>query len=911
MGSSRRGNRTGDETGVTAWLRARSRREADLEREIQDHLALESEDRAGTGASPDEAAYQARRAFGNVTLVKEDTRESWGLRWLARLFEDLRYAMRLMRRSPVLSSVAVASLALGIGANTAVFSVVNALVLRPLPVPHADTLVIPGVDSGGPAPMWSWSYPTYLQMAGRSDLFEHIGGVSVLDRSNVEVGGAGGSLDPGPVRVAMVTGGYFDTLGLAPLAGRLLTADDDRVAGGHPVAVISYSYWTRRLARARDVIGRPLSFDGTTYTILGVTPAGFTGDWVGYPTDIWVPTAMQSQVMIERPGLLTNDGPVWIRVVARLRGGVSVAAADSALTAWYLSKQNGAAQVRALSPLEIAKQSKTRVTFASASRGYSMERDDLGSAFLIGLCIVGAVLLIACANVANLLLARAAARQSEMSVRLALGAARARLIRQLLTESLVLSTCAGTLGVALASVGTPILNRILGSGQEALWLDLHLDGRLMLFALGISVLTGLLFGVVPAMRASRGSIAKSLGSRTSTGAAARFALGKTLVVAQVALSLVLIAGALLFARTLRNLKVQSLGFDRQHVMFIQAAPDQEGLTGGPLADLMDRIQQRIAGEPGVEAIGESTSSVFGGMGGASPAIVPGYTYGPNEDNWVRWNVVTPQYVQAMGMTFIAGRDFTAGDAAGSPRVAIINETMARYYWKDVNVVGRRFGIRRDTGNEIEVVGVVKDARFESLRDVPERTVYLPYRQDASHLRSLLVVVRSASNANVAPRIRALVQQVDPKLPILHANTIDEQLDQALVTERLMATLSGLFGLLALALTCLGLFGVMSYMTSRRTNEIGVRLALGATRPHVMRLVLNESLVLVVAGIVVGIPVALGALRFTQTTLFGVAPSDLPTLIVTSLLLVAVGALASAVPAYRATAIDPVSALRAE
>ena len=865
----------------------------------------------GAGTTPDEAAFAARRAFGNVALVKEDTRESWGFRWLARLFGDVRYALRLMRRSPVLSSVAIISLALGIGANTAVFSVVNALVLRPLPVPYASELVSPAIQSGAPIPLGNWSYPTYLQMAGRSDLFERIGAISILDRSNVEIGGTGGSVDAGSVRVAMVTGGYFDTLGVSPFAGRLLTPDDDRVAGGHPVAVISHSYWTRQLARASDVVGRPLSFNGTTYTILGVTPAGFTGDWVGYPTDIWVPTAMQAQVMIERPGLLTNDGPAWIRVVARLRPGVSVAAAESALTAWFVAKQNAMAPTRPVSPLEIQQAARTRVALMSASRGFSSERDDLGSAFLIGLFIVGAVLLIACANVANLLLARASARQSEMSVRLALGAARSRLVRQLLTESLVMSVCAGALGVLVASAGTPILNRILGSGAEALWLDLHLDGRLLTFATAVSVLTGLLFGVVPAMRASRGSIARTLGGRTSSGTAARFALGKTLVVAQVAVSLVLITGALLFAHTLRNLKAQSLGFDRQHVVVVQTAPDQEGLSGAALADLMGRIQQRLAIEPGVDAIGESSTSLFGGMGGGSPAIVPGYTYGPNEDNWVRWNIVTPQYFQAMGMALLTGRDFSSADISGAPRVAVINETMARYYWKDVNVIGRRFGIRRDTGNEIEVVGVVKDAKAESLREAPERTVYLPYRQDPSHLHNLLVVVRSAGAANMAPRVRSLLQQVEPKLPITHANTIDEQLDQALVTERLMATLSGLFGLLALSLTCLGLYGVMSYMTARRTNEIGVRLALGATRPHVMRLVLNESLILVVTGICVGVPTAVAALRFTQTTLFGVAPWDAPTLIVTSLLLVAVGALASAVPAYRATAIDPVSALRAE
>jgi predicted permease len=868
----------------------------DIQREIDAHLDLETDDQQAAGRSRDEAARAAHRAFGNVARTAEDTREIWGRIWLVRLVQDLQYAVRVMRRSPIVTTLAVLSLGLGIGANSAIFSVFDALLVKTLPVSAPAQLVDFGVLLGSAQirPFTRWNYEEYVRLgdglAGMADVVA----IGESDRSNL--GLAGAAFDPGPVHVALVSGNYFSIFGIGASSGRVLTVADDRVPGGHPVAVISDAYRRRHFAEGTRVVGRALTLNDTTYDIIGVASSSFTGDWVGHPADVWIPMAMQSQVMIERAGLLTSHGPIWIRIVARMHEGVAIdavrAAANTLLGA-------GAAQ---------------RVVVRSDARGYSDERMELTTPLIVVVVIVGLVLVIACANVANLQLARATTRRTEMAVRSALGASRARLVRQALTESALLAACAGAIGLGLAVVGMRILDRLVASGTTDLALDLHLDRRVLLVTSATTMGTAVVFGLALARAAWTRSLSQTLATRgaDATGAPLRFGLTKTLVTVQVAVSMILLVGATLFIRTLRNLETQPLGLDRSHVLLVEAAPMQEGVVGAGIAELMTRLPAALGALPDVRATAASAFAPLEGVGNGSRCTVAGYTDRADDDGFVRTNTVTPRYFETVGMTLVAGRAISVRDTASSARVAVINETMARYYWHTANAVGQRFGLGRDTGNEIEVIGIVKDARLEDLRDAPDRTAFLPYGQDTNHLRSLALEVRTdGPDAAMRMAIRDRLHVLAPTLPVVSLHSIDDNIARMLWTERLVASLSALFGGLALLLTCLGLYGVMSYIAVRRTNEIGIRLALGASRGQTMWLVLIESFWQVALGLVIGVPSSLMLIRVTTSLLFGVTATDLATIAEAGAMLVVVGAMASSLPAYRATRVNVVRALRAE
>ncbi|HYL75558.1 MAG TPA: ABC transporter permease [Bryobacteraceae bacterium] len=884
----------------------RSKREKELEEELQSHLNMAEQDRAARGDNPAEAADSSRKEFGNVGLVKEVTRDMW--RWTAfeRFGQDLRYGLRLMARSKGFTAVAVLSLALGIGANTAIFSVLDALLLKRLPVPHPEQLYTFGYKDAGVS---FEAYPTYEKFRQVPGVFDGIAAICLLDRSNITINGTGGGLDSATVRVGLVSGTYFSMLQVQPITGRTLTADDDRVPGGHPVAVISYDYWQRRFYRAPDVVGRSFTLNGTTYSILGVTQPGFAGDWIGLPTDVWIPIAMQSQVMLERPGLLNNPNPPWIRIVARLKPGVPVAQAEAAL---QVASMSAVREMRNLTPRMLDERLRVKVSLEPSSRGFSMQRTTFQQPLLILMVTVGLVLLIACANVANLLLARSAARQREMAVRLAVGAGRGQILRQLLTESVLLSTLGGAFGILFAIWGTNALLKFVGTGLPELSLDLHPDARMLFFALGLCLVTGILFGLAPAARSARVSVSPSLAGRgaDSGGSAGRFGFGKMLVVVQVALSLVLLIGAGLFARSLRNLKTQDVGFDRDHVLLVWTAPDHEGRQGPNLASLYEAVLERINAVPGVRSASPSAFGVLGGHGGSPVPHVEGYTPKPQEEPFVPWSLVSPGYFDTAGIKLLLGRDFTLRDRETAPRVAIVNETMARYYFGDRNPVGKHFGMRRDPGTPIEIVGVVRDAKYTSAREKNTRMIYIPYRQDLTHLFAMCVVVRTAGNSQgVTGRVRDELRSIDASLPILKIDTAEDQLNDSLVEERLIAALSGFFGVLAVLLACLGLYGVMAYTAARRTNEIGIRLALGASNAGVLSMVLKESMWLVIAGIAIGVPVTLAATRLIATKLFGVSPTDPATIAVATSLMLAIAALAGFLPARRASRVDPMVALR--
>jgi predicted permease len=810
-----------------------------------------------------------------------------------------------MGRSKAFTAVAILSLALGIGANTAMFSITDALMLKTLPVRNPERLVTLSEGS-----FYFFQYPTFQKFRNLKQVFSDVTAVCLLRRSNVIVNGPGGGLDAGTVGVALVSGTYFSTMGATAMIGRTFTADDDRTPGGHPVAIISYRYWERRFGRQPDVVGRSLTLNGTTYTILGVTTPGFSGDWIGEPTSLWIPIAMQSQVMLERPGLLSNPNPPWIRILARIQPGVTLAEAQSA--AQVLNHQI----LRDLAgpnptPYALREIAKLHLDVNPAARGFEPRRTAFGRPLVVLLTVVGLVLLIACANIANLLLARSTARRREIAVRLALGAGPARILRQLLTESLLLAMLGGALGMLVAVWATSALLKIVASGRLGIDLDVHPDGRILAFTTALCILTGLLFGLAPAISASRVALLSAL-KGSGAGSPRRFGLGKALVISQVALSIVLLIGAGLFVRTLRNLKSQDMGFDRDHVLLIWTAPDHIGRQGPALANFYETVQSRIGSLPGVVSASPSAFGLMGDQIGGSPVTVPGYKPAPNEDRFVPWSLVAPRFFATVGMHLELGRDFTERDTEKAPRVAIVNESFARYFFGAENPVGKRFGMRRDTGNEIEIVGLVRDAKYNTAREKNFKMIYIPFRQDLGHLYSMCLTVRTTHESpGLTARIRDELRSLDRSLPILGIESIEQQLDQSLVQERLIATLSGFFGALALLLASMGLYGVMSYIAARRTNEIGIRLALGATRSGVLWMALRETVLLVIVGIAIGVPAALAAGRLISTLLFGVSTSDPLTVGGAIALMIAVAISAGFVPARRASKVDPMVALRYE
>jgi predicted permease len=879
----------------------RRRLRSEVSEDVTAHLQERVDELVETGIPEFEARQQARREFGNATLIAERSREAWTWIWMEQTGQDVRYALRMMLRSPGFTAVAVLSLALGIGANTAIFSVVDALMLKMLPVRNPQQLVnfVPGDYPYFP-------YPMFTQFRDRTEVFSGMSAICSLDRSNVAIDGPGGGLDPSQLRLALVSGNYFSMLGVEPAIGRTFTADDDRHAGAHPVAVISYGYWQRRFGLSSGVVGRTLTLNGTTYNILGVTPPRFSGDTIGEPTDLWIPIMMQDQVMQERPGLLTNPNPPWVRILARMKPETSSKQAHANVLFVYRQILRERAGDN-LTPQALHNIENRQMDLDPAAKGYAPERQNFAKPLAILMVVVGLVLLIACANVANLLLARAAARRREMSVRLALGAGRSRIVRQLLTESLLLAVIAGAAGIAFAVWGTHALGKM---HPLAIGLDLRPDARLLTFTAALCLLTGILFGLAPASRSS--NVAPSPGIKgNSTGAPGGFGLGKILVIAQVALSLVLLIGAGLFVRTLSNLKSQDLGFDRDHTLMIWTAPSQTGRRGAPVADLYRTVQERISALPGVVSASPSDSGLLRG-GGGSPVKVPGYVPKSTDEFFVSWKLVSPRFFDTVGMRLIGGRDFTALDSEKAPRVAIINETMALKYFGRPDVTGSRFGMRRDRGDEITIVGVVKDAKNNNPRDKYASMIYIPYRQDLSHLYDMCVAVHTAGNIpGLTTRIREELRSIDPRVPILSIDTIEQDVDKTLVQERLIAWVSGFFGALAVLLACIGLYGVMSYMAARRTNEIGIRLALGATRFEVLRMGLRESMLLVAAGIAIGIPATIGAMRLATSLLFGVSAADPGTIGLATLLLILVALFAGFLPARRASKVDPMTALRYE
>jgi len=823
--------------------------------------------------------------------------------------QDLRFAIRTLLKTPGFALVVIVTLALGVGANAAIFSITDQLLLRWLPVAHPEELVSfenPGAFSGRSENKNTFSYPMYREFRDKNSVFS---GIVASFPFNVTLAAGG------PAERAtgdLVTGNYFDVLGVRPYLGRTFTRDDDRLPGGHPIVILSYGFWQRRFAGDARVLNRSVTLNGHPMTIVGVAPPGFFGISIGATPDVMVPMMMKAE-MTPTWNDLDNPRSRWLVLLARLKPGVSIDQAEAGINVLY--RQINEEELKTLPDAS----ERFRKNFVAkhlfvrpGARGRSDLRDEFSTPIIVLMGMVGLVLLIACANVANLLLARGAARHKEVAIRLALGASRAAIVRQRLVESLLLSLIGGAIGVPFAWWATGLLVKALPSdGAAAHALRATPDLRVVLFALAVSIVTAVLFGLAPALHSSKPALTSTLkdesGSIAGGGTQARFRKG--LVIAQVALSVLLLAGAALFARSLFNLKNLNPGFQTEHLLSFSVEPALSGYTEQQALRIFDRVQKQISAVPGVVSTAASSIPLMTNSEWSATVRVEGYEAKEGENMNPEVNAVGPDYFSTMGQPLIMGREFTERDAAGAPKVAIINETMAKYYFPDKNPLGRHIGWRRNKDIDIEIVGVVKDAKSATLRDKIERFVYSPYMQEDGLTQMTFYVRARGEVTTMASAVRAAVQQIDSNLPIFEMKTMDQQLDESLFIERMVAALSVTFGALATLLAAIGLYGVMSYSVARRTREIGIRMALGAERASVLWLVLREVSLLVSAGLIVGVPVSLALGRLVQSQLFELSSMDPMAIGAATALLAGVALMAGYLPARRATRVDPMLALR--
>ena len=839
--------------------------------------------------------------------------------------QDIKYAVRMLRRSPAVSATVIVSLAIGIAANTVAFSLRESLLVRPLPVPRPSELVNvrelwPGSRPRSEAPTWE-----FTGLRDGSTRVATLAAIAVFDRSNVFLTGRDGTrTDGGRSRVAIVSGNYFPMLELQPALGRGLTPDDDRFPGGHPLAVLSAAYWRSRLAGSPDVLGTTVTINRTPFTIVGVMPDGFTGDWVGRPIDVWVPTMMQGAVMIEAPDALTKPNDYWLRLVGRLHPGVSRSAAEAALQPVYQQVMREASGAGA-SPQALETLSRQRLELVPAANGFSPGRDAIAGFTSTIAWVAALLLLVVGSNVAGILLARSVSRQREMALRLAIGAGRPRLARQLLLEGLLLASIGGALGVVIAVWGTRALADAMATAPVQMfwaassWLsfDVTLSWRSLMMTAGLSVLAGTVCGLAPLVRTSKTDLASTLTVRADVaGPGSRLFMGRLLVVSQIALAIAIAVAAVLLLRSLGGLHSQPLGFERGNLVLAWTQPSSTGRQGQALRDLWREATSRIATLPGVAAAGAWNGQLFNGSIAVPGRAVehlrvegrpPRLSTLPGSRTFV-----TPGLFAALGVPLLAGRDFTDRDTETSPPVVIISETMARVYFDNEYPIGRRvrLGSRPDP---VEIIGVVRDFETGSPRGVGQRWMhtYFPYRSsDGGQLVIMCLVIRPEGDPGpVMARVRDTLKSVDPSLAVLAVNTVDHQLDDLLARDRLLTGLVSIFGAISGLLACLGLYGLIAHMTARRTAEIGIRMALGATSCAVMTMVLRDGAGLAVCGVLAGVPAALIAGRLVASQLFHVAPHDPLAITVASLTMATVTLVAAWLPARRAARANPLVALR--
>ena len=891
--------------------------ERDVDQELDFHIAMRTQKLIGAGLAPDAARAKALERFGDMHTIRDscldiDYQRERAMRrtnYLSNLRQDIAYALRSMRQNVGFTAVVLLTLALGIGANTSTFTLIDSLVLRTLPVPHPEQLVTIGDPartgglSDGTVRNDILSYPVFADVR---DQAKTLRGIYATGRTaRIDLLAETGQKEPDHPRGRFVSSTYFSVLEIPAAVGRTFTTDEDRVPGGAPVVVISHAYWLKRFGGERSAVGRSISINGVPLTLIGVAPATWTGDIVGQPTDVWIPI-MEQQALMPNSPMLDDRSKSWLQMMGRLAPGVTIAQAKSELTSIAHRSLLDHASAGERSNIERALREKPLRVEAGA-RGFSYYRKLLAAPLFILMAAVSVVLLIVCANLANLMLARASARGREMSVRMALGASRVRLIQQLLTESVIIAIAGGALGVLLAIWGSSALVSLTGGAELAA----HLDARVLGFTALLSLATAVLFGLVPALRATRVELAEALraqgrGVSNAERGTGKFGLGKMLVVAQVALSVLLLVGTGMLVRSMQRLQNTDIGVARDHLVLVEVDAQRAGYSDAKLASLVTDLINRATSTRGVVAASTSENGIFSGTESGTTVRVEGFTAASEDDSTIAYDDVGPAYFGTIGAHLVQGRDFEARDNQAGAKVAVLNATAARYFFPHGSAMGSHVTMDSST---FEVVGVVSDIEGRDLRAKPVRRVYLPMAQVRQPPGQFVVEVRTSGNPElIGEALRKALIAADPSIG-LRVQSLSSLIDDSIAQDKLVSRVVSVFGILALALAALGLYGVMTYATTRRTSEFGLRMALGAEPADVMRLVLGEAMLLVVGGVIIGMPAALGAMRIVQHQLYEVGLLDWPSILVALLVLGASAALAGYVPARRAARVGPLVALR--
>jgi predicted permease len=944
---------------IAAGLRAltnRTRVEREMDEELHSFLRASTEDKRRAGMTPEQAALAARVEMGSTNAVKHRIRSTGWETTVENLWQDLRFSFRMLAKSPGFTSIALLSLALGIGANTAIFTLINQVLLRNLPVRDPQQLVtfnksdgggvLGGVDLGTFG-MFPWNFARQLE--ADPGPFQGIAAYcSFSSKISVRLTSSDGAASNAPAIIVpanLVSGNYFNVLGATPSLGRAISPSDDTTPGSGAVAVLSRHFWQQSFSSDPLVVGKTISINGASFEVIGVMPENFDGIKQDLePPDVWTPISMQT-VVLQQPSFLTANGPYFLHLFGRLSPAATGSKAGLAEAQNWVDQQirNGirATEGAKIPPARQQEISRVTVPLLSAAGGVSSFRRQFGDSLKILMAVVALVLLIACANLANFLLARAATRQREIATRLALGSSRGRIVGQSLIETLILSLTGGALGLGIAFAATRALIAFVSQGTANVTLNSRPDVPVLLFTLAVSLITGLLFGLAPALIAARTGAAGTLSAGTRTaassgGRSSRF-WPKTLVTAQVMLSLLLLVGAGLFLRTLRNLQNQDYGFERTHLLLGQIDERLAGYKPSQVAGTHQQILERLSAIPGVRSAALALTPPIGEGVWSSTIRFSGYTAAPKEDMNSVLNRVSGQYFETAGIAILAGRSIAPSDTTGGLKVAVVNETIARHFFPKGDALGRMLTIDADTvKGPWQIVGIARDTHSGDPRNSdPVRMTYIPLFQiepfapgvfaaptaagaapappeeNQDRFAATILVRTTGDPAKTTAALRAAVAAVDPNLPLLQIETIHEQVSSLMTHDELISSLTSIFSLLALLLAAIGLYGVMSYNVVRRTNEIGIRIALGAQTKAVQWMILGESLLLLGIGVGIGLPLTLAATRYVKDQLFGLSALDPMTFTVAIVVVSGMTLLAAWLPARRASRVNPMVALRCD
>ena len=833
------------------------------------------------------------------------------------MWNDLRFGLRTLRRSPVFTAVAVLSLALGIGANTSIFSLLSQVMFRLLPVAEPESLVVFHTEGQREGTSSSdnheavFSYPMYRDMRNRSQVFE-----GVIARSSAPVSfSSGGQTER--ARAELVSGNFFDVLGVKAAIGRVFTPEDDRLPGAHPVIVLSHGYWKRRFGGSPSLLNQKVNVNGHPMVVIGIAPPGFHGVLGGDTPDLLVPIMMKREAT---PGWDGFDDRQyrWLSIFARLKPGVSVRQAEAAMQVVYrAASEEDIAQMKHhhFDQRDRERYLGQKLALLPAAQGINPLRDDWETPLLALMAMVGLVLLIACSNVANLMLARANGRQKEIAIRLAIGAGRGAIVRQLVVESLIIALVGGALALIVTTWTTAALLRLLPDDATGGWLAASLDWRTLGFCAALAIGTGLLFGLAPAIASTRPDLAPALKEQSGNAAAggAQAWFRKLFIVAQVALSLMLLVGAGLFGRSLFNLMTEDPGFRTEKLLRFSVDPGLNGYDIGRGRAFFSELQQRLAALPAVRSVGGARSGPFGNSLRASNITIEGYRAKEEEEVGASREGLSADYFRTMGIPVIAGREFTERDGTGAPKVAIVNQAFAKKYASGGNLLGKHFAF--GGGDKVkldgEIVGIVRNSKYGNLREQTDPFIYVPNAQEDTLERMTFFVRALRDEGNLGPEIKTLVRNMDANLPVFNMNLMEVQIADSIYRDRLIAILASAFGALATLLAGIGLYGVVAFNVARRTAEMGLRMALGALPGDVLALVMKEVGLLVAAGAAIGLAAATVLSRFIESQLFGMKAVDPLIFSAATVVLALAAGLAGYIPARRAARIDPIKALRYE